>query len=362
LGNTPCPNITYFNKTTETTMPSIPILIITLGFLILIHELGHFLAAKAVGIPIQEFGIGFPPKMLTLFRKWGTEFTLNWLPVGGFVRAQERPDDHNVPDEMLAAKPGPRIIFLLAGSTVNLVFAVIFLATSFYMLHSSLDYVMISSVDKDSPAEKAGIQAEDQILSINGYETLVVEEYQQIILDNAGKEVEVTLLRGDETVTVRLTPRVKGEYDPTREGATGVGLIEPQELTFGEAIVQSVVSFYYMTIGMFNQALEFIGFVGMNRILETTLSSSRPGSNTLGFVASLSFSLGILNLLPVPIFDGGKILFAFWELITRRRVPINLYYILNMASLAFVLLLMVYINVQDVVNPVIEAVTQTPVP
>jgi membrane-associated protease RseP (regulator of RpoE activity) len=117
-----------------------------------------------------------------------------------------------------------------------------------------------------------------------------------------------------------------------------------------------------MTIGMFNQALEFIGFVGMNRILETTLSSSRPGSNTLGFVASLSFSLGILNLLPIPIFDGGKILFAAWELITRRRVPINLYYVLNMASLAFVLLLMVYINIQDVVNPVIEAVTQTPVP
>ena len=102
----------------------------------------------------------------------------------------------------------------------------------------------------------------------------------------------------------------------------------------------------------------------MRDSIQQDMESSSPtaGSNTIWYLASISFSLGLLNLLPVPIFDGGKILFALWEMITRRRVPINVYYVLNMASLAFVLLLMVYINVRDFVNPVVEVVTQTPIP
>ena len=90
--------------------------ILTLAFLILIHEFGHFVAAKIVGIPIQEFGIGFPPRILTLFRAGGTDFTLNVLPFGGFVRPNEREGDEQIPDEMMAAAPWKRIFMLLAGS------------------------------------------------------------------------------------------------------------------------------------------------------------------------------------------------------------------------------------------------------
>jgi regulator of sigma E protease len=343
-------------------MQSIPILVISLGFLILIHELGHYLAARRVGIPIQEFGIGFPPKMLTLFRAWGTEFTLNWLPIGGFVRPQERPEDHQIPDEMLAATPGKRIVFLLAGSTMNILLAILLLAASFYILHKDIDHVLISQLVVDSPAHEAGVMVDDQILAINGYESVVVEDFQRIIRENAGQEIELTLLRGEEVVTINLIPRTPDQFDTEKEGALGVGLVDPTDLTILESISESTQSLIFLTLSMLDQTLELIGFKGMNDILNIILSSSRPLVNTLSFVASLSFSLGILNLLPIPIFDGGKILFAVWELVTGKRVPINVYYIANMASLLFVLGLMFFINVRDFVNPVIEATTQTPMP
>ncbi|MBN2045583.1 MAG: site-2 protease family protein [Anaerolineales bacterium] len=345
------------------------IFILALGLLILIHELGHFIAAKAVGIPIQEFGIGFPPRMLTLFRAGGTEFTLNWLPVGGFVRPQERPDDHDVPDEMLASKPWRRIVFLLAGSTVNIVAAILLLATSLYTISRNLDHILIGGVDENSPAEMAGLVAEDQVLAINGYQTVDVTELQELIKENAGNQIELTILRGEETFTTTLVPRTQDQIDPQTEGAIGVrGLYDPRDYSYLEAVGSSAYGFYYLTINVFNQALEFVGLKGMHDAMRDSIqqdmdnSSPTAGSNTIWYLASISYSLGILNLFPVPIFDGGKILFTLWEMVTRRRVPINIYYVLNMASLAFVLLLMIYINVRDFVNPVIEVVTQTPIP
>ena len=350
-------------------MPITIIFILSLGFLILIHELGHFFAAKAVGIPIQEFGIGFPPRMLSLFKAGGTEFTLNWLPIGGFVRPLERPDDHDVPDEMHAARPWRRIVFLLAGSTVNIVAAILLLATSLYSISRNLDHILIGGVDENSPAEKAGLMAEDQVLAINGYETLEVAELQELIKANAGKEIELTILRGDETFTTTLIPRTADQIDTQREGAIGVrGLYDPEDYAYLEAIASSAYGFYYLTINVFNEAMEFVGLKGMHDAMRDSIqqdmnsSSPTAGSNTIWYLASISFSLGLINLFPVPIFDGGKIMFALWEMVTRRRVPINIYYVLNMASLAFVLLLMVYVNVRDFVNPVVEVITQTPIP
>ena len=118
--------------------------ILALGFLILIHELGHYLAAKIVGIPVQEFGIGWPPRLMTLFTAGGTEFTLNLLPIGGYVRPQERPDDEQIPDELMAAKPWKRIFVLLAGSAVNLVGAVLLLSFAYYQIGANLEHVMVS--------------------------------------------------------------------------------------------------------------------------------------------------------------------------------------------------------------------------
>lgn len=338
--------------------------ILALGLLILIHELGHYVAAKIVGIPIQEFGIGFPPKVLTLFKAGGTEFTFNLLPIGGFVRPQERAEDEKIPDELMAAKPWKRIFVLLAGSFVNLAGAVLLLSFAYFQIGRNLDHVMVSYVVEDSPADQAGIMPEDYITAVNGYETMEIEELQNIISENKGEPIEISLLRDDRAFDVTLVPRT--DYDPETEGPTGVGLFGP--LTIFESFSQSLFFLTNVIQDLVNLPFRLVGLKGMfdgfavAQEMDATGDDITAGTNTIWFIASVSFSLGLINLLPVPIFDGGKILLALPELITGWRVPMNLYYVLNAVSLALVLLLMVYVNIQDFVNPSIDFTTLTPVP
>jgi len=338
--------------------------VFALAFLILIHELGHFLAAKIVGIPIQEFGIGFPPRIFTLFRAGGTDFTLNWLPFGGFVRPREREGDEQIPDELMAAAPWKRIFMLLAGSITNLVAAVLLLSFAYYQIGSKLDHVLVTRVDPGSPAEAAGLMAEDLITTINGIDIVSIDELQIVIADNKGIPVELTYLREDQTNTVTLTPRV--EYDPLTEGPIGVGLFAP--LSFTGAVTESVGFLIYQVQQITSIPFRLVGIKGMfdgfqmAQDMDASDSSIGAGTNTIWFIASISFSLGVINLLPIPLFDGGKILLALPELLFKKRVPLNLYYMLTIISLGLVILLMVYVNVQDFVNPPIDFTDLTPTP
>lgn len=338
---------------------SLLIFVGALAFLILIHELGHYLAAKLVGIPIQEFGIGFPPKILTLFKANGTEFTLNWLPLGGFVRPQEL-DNEETPDALLAAKPIKRIIVLLAGSLMNFLTAIIILSGVYYLVSNDLDYVAITGVSPDSPAEAAGIQSEDYIVEFNGIEVTDIEQLQNLTNANKGKEVEVLLLRDGEEINIRIIPRIDHPQD---EGSMGIGLFE--SLTLPQAIAFSFQDIGFQVQQITSTSIRLIGLKGifdgfqMTRDVDATQDTFFSGYYSIMFVASLSFSLAILNMLPVPFFDGGKILLALPELLFKVRVPMNIYYALNVISLGLVLILMVYVNVQDFVNP---AITLTPAP
>ncbi|HSG25132.1 MAG TPA: M50 family metallopeptidase [Anaerolineales bacterium] len=338
--------------------------IFALAFLILIHELGHFIAAKIVGIPIQEFGIGFPPRIITLFRSGETEFTLNWLPFGGFVRPREREGDEQIPDELMAAAPWKRIFMLLAGSITNLVAAVLLLSFAYYQIGNKLDHVLITRVDPDSPAEAAGLLSEDLITAIDGIEIESIDELQLAISEKNGGPIELTYLRGEQTNTVTITPRT--EYNALNEGPIGVGLFTP--LNFPGAVAESVNFLVFQVQQITSIPFRLVGLKGMfdgfqlAQDMDASETSIAAGTNTIWFIASISFSLGLINLLPIPLFDGGKILLALPELLFKKRVPLNLYYMLNLVSLGLVLLLMVYVNVQDFVNPSIDFTDLTPTP
>ena len=338
--------------------------ILTLAFLILIHEFGHFVAAKIVGIPIQEFGIGFPPRILTLFRAGGTDFTLNVLPFGGFVRPNEREGDEQIPDEMMAAAPWKRIFMLLAGSFTNLVAAILLLAFAYFQIGNDLDYVLITNIDKGSPAEAVGLMPEDYIQAVNGEEINSIEQLQGIIEQNKGMEIDLTYLRDGESRTVSLVPRV--DYIQGVEGPIGVGLFAP--LNFPQAVVESTNFLWYQVKQITSIPFRLVGLKGMfdgfqlAQDMDASETSIAAGTNTIWFIASISFSLGIINLLPIPFFDGGKILLALPEIVFKKRVPINLYYTLNIISLGLVILLMVYVNVQDFINPAINFNDLTPTP
>ncbi len=342
---------------------SIILFIAAVAFLIFIHELGHFLAAKLVGIPIQEFGIGFPPKILTLFKAGGTEFTLNWLPIGGFVRPEER-DDEEVPDALLAAKPIKRIIVLLAGSTMNLLTTIVILTGVYFSLGNGLAAdVIITHVEMDSPADMAGLQPEDYITSVNGVEITSIDQLQNLIRNNEGSETTLTYQRGEQQNTVVLTPRDDYAAD---QGAMGVGLFE--KLNLFQAITFSFQDLGYQVSQMTTSSMRLIGLKGIfdgfqvTREVDQTQDNFFAGYYSIMFIGSLSFSLAVINMLPVPFFDGGKIMLALPELFFNRRVPMKVYYALNVVSLGLVLILMVYVNVQDFVNPVITTITSTPTP
>jgi regulator of sigma E protease len=338
--------------------------VFALAFLIFIHELGHFVAARIVGIPIQEFGIGFPPRILTLFKAGGTEFTLNWLPFGGFVRPKERPGDEQIPDELMAAHPWKRIFMLLAGAFTNVVAAILLLAFAYFQIGNNIDHVLITSVDPGSPAESAGLLPEDSIQAINGIEIESIDQLQAIVNQNKGTQIDLTYLRDGQSNTISLVPRT--DYIEGVEGPIGVGLFAP--LTFTGALRESVYFLVYQVQQITSVPFRLVGLKGMfdgfqvAQDMDASEATIAAGTNTIWFIASISFSLGLINLLPIPLFDGGKIILALPELLFKKRVPVNLYYMLNIISLGLVLILMVYVNVQDFVNPSIDLINLTPTP
>src|SRR3990172_2282670 len=178
-----------------------------LAILIFIHELGHFVAARLVRVEVEEFGIGFPPRMTRLFVAGGTMFSLNWLPLGGFVRLKGE-NDPAEPGGFAAANPYSRLIVLFAGPLMNITLGIVLAIILFYNLGEPiLNQVVIQGISADSPAEAAGLQAGDLLLEVNQTPVQSTEDLQTMILANLGTPTELTYQRGDQIQTVTLVPR-----------------------------------------------------------------------------------------------------------------------------------------------------------
>lgn len=352
----------------ETLFP-ILLFIVALAALIIVHELGHLLASKAVGVKVQEFGIGFPPRVARLFRIGETEFTLNAIPLGGFVRPAGE-NDPNVPGGLSAANPWKRIFVLLAGPAMNILAALLIYAYIFLQLGKpDLARVEIMEVSANSPAGVAGLAAGDIVLQVNDEPIDSSEELHDHIYANLGEPIQLTFLRGDQVITVSLVPR----DPPPADGAIGISMghplipINPGEaiVVGGQAIGEQVTALVELPGRLISgqaspEEGRLVGYKGMYDIFtevrqaDTAPDSGLPaGINTLSFFASISVSLGLLNLLPVPALDGGRIFFTLPELVFRRRIPPAYENAVNLIGLALLLLLIVYINVQDFVNPIV---------
>jgi regulator of sigma E protease len=331
-----------------------------IAILILIHEFGHYIAAKLVGIPVQEFGIGFPPRALTLFKFKETEFTLNWIPLGGFIRPTERPGDEEIPDELFAAAPWKRIVVYLAGPLANLLAAIVILAGVLYSSGSDLEHIVITDVVPGSPAAEVDMEPGDYLLAVNDTPVETGNQLTTEINENRGVETKLTLLRDETEFSVVIVPRVD---HPADEGPMGIGLIEPA--TVWNSIAGSFELIGYHIQMITSTTVRFVGFKGMYDTFDAAVELDAvqqdipDGANTLMFMVSISISLALVNLIPVPLFDGGKILLAIPEMLTSKRVPLNLHYALNLIGLVLVVGLMFYINLQDFINPV-EIITPTP--
>jgi regulator of sigma E protease len=323
--------------------------------MVFVHELGHFFAARLLKVEVEEFGFGFPPRITKLFEHKGTVFSLNWIPLGGFVRPKGE-NDPTIEGGLAAASPWVRLGVLFAGPVMNLLVGVLLGIILFYSLGDRVvEKVLVQSTAPGSPAAEAGMQPGDLFISANGQAIDSVEKLQSIVAENIGKSVTFVLQRGDQNLTVLVVPRTK---PPEGQGPLGVGLDNPtRPVSLLTASYRGVYAAYEnvhailllpvrMVRGQISpQEGRLVGFKGMFDIYQRTQSR-------LFFFMMISISLGIFNLLPVPALDGGRIVMTLPEILFHRRVPMKYENAIHVVGFALLLILMIYINVQDFLNPI----------
>ena len=394
-------------------MPPLPpwlLIFPVLGFLIFIHELGHFVTAKLFGVKVTEFAFGWPGPRIVSLKYRDTLYSITWVPFGGFVRfvGEEDPSD---PDSFARQSVIKRTVVLLAGSFMNLLFPVVFFTAMFMFPHDALvgADVLITSVAPGSPAQEAGFRTGDTILTVNGERVVSPRELVDAIRANLGKPVELSIRRGSpitgfgtspefmvveavEVVPRRSPPRlqvVDEVGDPTSEVSLAEARRYNRELEVGDTMTQGAVG---VMIGLANPRVaketdpiwravpksfstiwDILVFT-WNGLAEGVKTRTNPGVagpvgiaqatgevvTELGFAwvfqftALISISLAVLNVLPLPPLDGGRLLFVGIEWVRRgKRISPQregLVHLVGFAVLIAFLLVMSYFDVLRVLS------------
>jgi regulator of sigma E protease len=304
--------------------------LVVLGVVVVVHEFGHFATAKAFGIKVNEFGFGFPPRLLA-FRKGETVYTINALPLGGFVRL-EGENDPTQPRSFAGKGVGTRFLVLIAGVVMNVLLGVVLLAVFFMFTTTenqgptgiTLDNrtpLRVSSVAPGSPADAAGLRVGDVLLEMNGRPLENLDELVEGINSNLGAEVEWVLEREGSRKPVRLIPR---ENPP--QGIHGEWLAVPP----WEALRLGVERTWMVPVALKDAVMDWISadgevpFAGPVGIAQGTGEWAREFGliALVPLAAILSISLAILNILPIPALDGGRLVFVILEWLRRgKRIP-----------------------------------------
>jgi regulator of sigma E protease len=349
--------------------------IVAFGVLVFLHEFGHFLTARLFKVEVEEFGFGFPPRLIKLFKLGGTEFTLNWIPFGAFVRPKGE-NDPNIPGGLAAANPWKRLAVLFGGPLMNLITGIILFSIVFTRTGApDSTRVEINGISQNSPAESVGLRPGDLITAINHQPIDSMARLSSIVQTNLGKEITITYMRDGKTIDVTATPRLN---PPPNQGSLGITMTNPvSPINIGKALPLGAL----MTVEQGRELIllpgrlirgqvpqdqaRFVGPVGIFNIYQqaqqrdiesekqiAAAEPTLPAVNRLWFLAVISVALGFTNLLPLPALDGGRILFVLPELIFRRRVPAQYENMIHMIGFIALLALMVYITTQDIVNPI----------
>lgn len=305
---------------------AIVIFIVILVVLVVAHEFAHFITAKSRGVQVIEFGVGFPPRIWGI-KRGETLYSINALPLGGFVKLAGE-EDPKIPRSLASKGYGSRILVLASGSLMNIILPIIIAAIAFMIPHNVFTATLtIAQVAANSPAQSAGILPGDTVLAINGQTVASFDEFRKKIQIEAGKETSITVKRADSRIdTVNLTPRVN---PPPGQGAVGIMMGDTAtrvSTSFWEAFPQgfyycwsTLVAYKDVIVTWINGTVapQVSGIVGMTAV---TGEVAKAGiSPVLLWAAYISLNLGIVNILPLPALDGGRIAFVFLEMIRRGK-------------------------------------------
>jgi regulator of sigma E protease len=362
---------------------TIILFLVVLAVLIFVHELGHFLVAKKSGIRVDEFAVGFPPKIFG-WVKGETKYVLNLIPFGGYVKIfGENPDDESMTGadskrSFVNAKKWKQVCVLLAGIAFNIIFAWLLISISFmfgslvpvgegasgaYARYITDKQVVLTGVLKDSPAEKAGLMQGDRLLEVQSFggPDLNTAKVRELIEISANAEVAVSYERKGEIEKVLVTPEFNKDSGKRVIGIymENVGTVKLNPfLALWEGGKLTLVTIKDVAIGLgtfIGQSVQgkgdFTQVSGPVGIVSLVGNAANFGvAYFLGFVAFISLNLAVINLIPFPALDGGRVLFVIIEAITRRPIKPKIANTLNSVGFIILIILMLVITYRDIMK------------
>ena len=340
--------------------------IILLSVLIFVHELGHFLAARIAGVGVLKFSLGFGPKIIG--KKIGeTEYVLSWIPLGGFVKllgelGNEELSPEDEKRSFFKKSQWKRMLIILAGPVFNFLLAlVIFIIVLMYGLPNLTSEV--GEVQKESAAIEAGMINGDKIISINGQKIVFWEDIRPIIAECKGKEIKVDVERGAEKKHLLIKPRLSksknifGEEESTYLiGVSPAGKTIIEKRNPWDAIIASASKTWYISKLTVISVVKMLEGVISPRTLGGPIFIAQVAGAQVKegiipfilFMAVLSINLGVINLFPIPVLDGGHIFFYLIEILTRRDISIKAKEVSQQIGFVILLMLMLFVIFIDI--------------
>lgn len=353
-------------------MNSIISFIIVLGVLIFVHEFGHFLIAKMFGIKVLKFSLGFGPTLIA--KQYGeTEYVISALPLGGYVKMLgEQPDEEVASDDMERSFSSKavwkRFLVVLAGPLSNLISAVVIfsLVTLITGIPHPLPSTEIGQITPGSPAAKAGLRTGDVIKAINGKAITTWQEVSDTIKNGGGQTLVVTVQRGKETLSLSGAParsEVKNIFGEVVDTRFMLGIAQKQSLRYEPTTIAGACrsgleqTWFYIDLTMMSLWKILQRVVPASQLGGPILIAQMAGEqmkagwlNLFSFMAVLSVNLGIINLFPIPILDGGHLLFFSIEAVRRKPLTLQVQARLQQIGIALLASLMLLVFYNDFVR------------
>ncbi len=345
--------------------------IFVLGVLIFFHELGHFLVAKKAGIRVEKFSLGFPPNIFA--RKWGeTTYCIGLIPLGGYVKmAGENPDEESTggSDEFMSKSVARRAAVIFAGPFMNYVLAIVLLIAVFYFGGRPTfdsDRVMVGELLDGAPAQEAGLQVNDQIIAVNDEPVSLMDSLRMKINAHVEEEIKLTWIHGNDTITrpivTRATPIPNLEGDIDTVGTIGFmqQISGYEEYGLGESITAGFRGTHVIVSVTLNFVYQVISGRVSSKMIGGPLFIARQSGkeaqkgmiSLLRFMALLSVNLAVLNVLPIPVLDGGHLVFLGIEKLKGSPLSMKARIAAQQVGLFVLLGLILFVTYNDIIRVV----------